>query len=63
MKSSTSELLFSEKQHLANLLEAIQRCVYFLDASQKSIACPLTGTLLTLQKKRQRPLRSLVRNP
>lgn len=29
----TSTLLDQEKQHLASLLEAIQRCVYFLDAA------------------------------
>ncbi len=51
MRSTTSELLFSEKQHLANLLEAIQLCVYFLNASQKSIDWPLTSSVLTLQKK------------
>ena len=37
MKSTTSELLFSEKQHLANLLEAIQRCVYFLNSSHRAV--------------------------
>ena len=51
MTSTTSELLFSEKQHLANLLEAIQRCVYFLDASQKGIEWPLTESVLDLRKK------------
>ncbi len=28
-----NNLLLREKQHLANLLEAIQRCVYFLNAA------------------------------
>ena len=51
MKSTTSELLFSEKQHLANLLEAIQRCVYFLNASHRTVEWPLTGSVLTLRKK------------
>jgi len=51
MNSTTSELLFSEKQHLSNLLEAIQRCVYFLNASHNAVAWPLTGKDLTLRKK------------
>lgn len=51
MNLSTSALLFSEKQHLANLLEAIQRCVYFLNASHKNVEWPLTGSVLTLRKK------------
>ena len=36
---------------LAGLLEAIQRCVYFLDAASKNIPWPLTEQLLSLQKK------------
>jgi hypothetical protein len=32
-----NNLLSREKQHLANLLEAIQRCVYFLNASHAAI--------------------------
>ncbi len=44
-------LLSREKQHLANLLEAIQRCVYFLNASHAAIEWPLTGLVLTAQKK------------
>ena len=51
MKSTTSELLFSEKQHLANLLEAIQRCVYFLNSSHRAVEWPLSGSVLTLRKK------------
>lgn len=44
-------LLSSEKQHLSNLLEAIQRCVYFLNASDKTLEWPLTRLVLTLRKK------------
>ena len=52
MTSTTSEtLLFSEKQHLANLLEAIQRCVYFLNASNQTVEWPLTDSVLTVRKK------------
>jgi hypothetical protein len=43
-------ILDSEKQHLAELLEAIQRCVYFLDASSCKLAWPLTAKLLETQK-------------
>ncbi|OAI09650.1 hypothetical protein A1359_18725 [Methylomonas lenta] len=44
-------ILNSEKQHLAELLEAIQRCVYFLDASSSKLTWPLTADLLETQKK------------
>jgi len=44
-------LLVAEKQHLAGLLEAIQRCVYFLHASDASIEWPLTGNVLSERKK------------
>ena len=37
------KLLNIQKQHLAGLLEAIQRCVYFLNASDSTIVWPLTG--------------------
>lgn len=48
---TTETLLFQQKQHLANLLEAIQRCVYFLDASDSGLGWPLTGGFLTQHKK------------
>jgi len=44
-------ILDLEKQHLAELLEAIQRCVYFLDASSSKLTWPLTADLLETQKK------------
>jgi hypothetical protein len=44
-------ILNSEKLHLAELLEAIQRCVYFLDASSSKLTWPLTADLLETQKK------------
>jgi len=44
-------ILDSEKQHLAELLEAIQRCVYFLDASSRKLTWPLTKEQLETQKK------------
>jgi len=40
-----------ERQHLAVLLEAIQRCVYFLDASVQKIAWPLTSEYLEKYSK------------
>jgi hypothetical protein len=48
---NTDALLDQQKQHLANLLEAIQRCVYFLDSSDRSLDWPLTGEFLTGHKK------------
>jgi hypothetical protein len=44
-------ILDAEKSHLADLLEAIQRCVYFLDASSRKLNWPLTAELLEAQKK------------
>lgn len=44
-------ILDSEKLHLAELLEAIQRCVYFLDASSRKLTWPLTKERLETQKK------------
>lgn len=44
-------ILNAEKLHLAELLEAIQRCVYFLDASSRKLTWPLTKEQLEAQKK------------
>jgi len=43
-------LLQAERRHLANLLEAVQRCVYFLDASERKLPFPLEPGLLELRK-------------
>lgn len=43
------DLLEHEKQHLANLLEAVQHCVYFLDAADGSITWPLDTQALELE--------------
>jgi len=48
---STSALLQDQRRHLASLLEAIQRCVYFLDASTRDVPWPLTGQYLEQHKK------------
>ncbi len=48
---NTHNLLIAQKQHLAGLLEAIQRCVYFLHASDSGIEWPLTGDFLSGRKK------------
>jgi hypothetical protein len=37
----TEPRLAAEQRHLAGLLEAIQRCVYFLDASRVKVLWPL----------------------
>ncbi|WP_045219889.1 hypothetical protein [Desulfonatronum thioautotrophicum] len=42
--------LHLEKEHLARLLEAVQRCVFFLDASVRKITWPLTGDFLSSQR-------------
>lgn len=46
-----STLLAAQHSHLGGLLEAIQRCVYFLHASDASLPWPLTGHLLSQRKK------------
>lgn len=44
-------ILDAEKLHLASLLEAIQRCVYFLEASSRKLTWPLAADLLEARKK------------
>jgi hypothetical protein len=46
-----SALLDAEKHHLGGLLEAIQRCVYFLNASSKTLTWPISGKHLLENKK------------
>ena len=43
--------LKAERDYLSGLLEAIQRCVYFLDAASRNIPWPLTEQILTSRKK------------
>jgi hypothetical protein len=47
----TNQLLDSEKRYLADLLEAIQRCVFFLDAANSSLTWPLQADVLQREKK------------
>lgn len=47
----TGNVLHAERRHLGGLLEAVQRCVYFLDASDKRIPWPLTAAHLEQNKK------------
>ncbi len=47
----TNTILEAEKAHLSGLLEAIQRCVYFLDASDQRVAWPLSAEYLEQHKK------------
>lgn len=46
-----SPILEAERQHLANLIEAIQRCVYFLHASDSKVVWPLERAALEIRKK------------
>lgn len=48
---SMPTLLERQKQHLAGLLEAVQRCVYFLEAADASVKWPLLADPLERQKK------------
>ena len=43
--------LSAEREHLANLLEAVQRCAYFLYASSSKVSWPLDGPGLKRRQK------------
>lgn len=45
------DILQAEREYLAQLLKAIQRCTYFLDASDKNVPWPLNGEGLEERKK------------
>ena len=47
----TVRTLRAEQRHLGELLEAIQRCVFFLDASIEKVPWPLTRVHLENNKK------------
>jgi len=51
--------LQAERAHLANLLEAVQRCVYFLEATSSTVKWPLDGADLKLRQKDQPLFQSL----
>jgi len=55
----TENILDAERQYLASLLEAIQRCVYFLHASDSKITWPLDGGELAIKKKDEQLFESL----
>lgn len=44
-------LLDRQKRHLAELLEAVQRCIYFLDAADTGLSWPITAEMLERRKK------------
>ena len=43
--------LTAEREHLANLLEAVQRCEHFLHASSSKVKWPLDGHRLKQRQK------------
>lgn len=51
MTKPTTVLLEQARYHLADLIEAIQRCVYFLDAADSSLQWPLDAASLQRNKK------------
>lgn len=53
------DILRAEREHLSKLLEAIQRCVYFLHQAQTGIEWPLQGAQLKARKKDVRLFESL----
>lgn len=44
-------VLDEERRHLSHLLEALQRCAYFLDYSERKMAWPLLGDDLSVKRK------------
>ncbi|WP_404361166.1 hypothetical protein [Methylotuvimicrobium sp. KM1] len=47
----TEQILQDQRLHLANLLEAVQRCVFFLEGIDRKIAWPLAEAFLVSNKK------------
>ncbi len=47
----STDAVLAEKMHWRDLLEAIQRCVYFLDTAPCKPPWPLTGAVLAQQRK------------
>lgn len=47
----SSDSLSAEREHLAKLLEAVQRCVHFLHAGASKVGWPLDGTVLKRRQK------------
>ena len=47
----SANALVAEREHLAKLLEAVQRCVYFLHAGSSKLAWPLDGAGPKLRQK------------
>lgn len=43
--------LLAEREHLANLLEALQRCTFFLDSAASAVEWPVAGPSLKLRQK------------
>ena len=53
--SMNTNSLTAEREHLANLLEAVQRCAHFLHASSSKVEWPLDGHRLK-QRQKDEPL-------
>ncbi len=47
----SNDVLEEERAYLSNLLEAVQRCVYFLHHSEQKLTWPLMGEVLRQSKK------------
>ena len=47
----TTNSLTAEREHLANLLEAVQRCTHFLYSSSTKVNWPLDGNVLKQRQK------------
>lgn len=48
---TAADSLAAERDHLANLLEAVQRCAYFLHATSQRLPWPLQGAVLRQRQK------------
>lgn len=47
----SEDILKAQRQHLADLLVAIQRCAWFLHCSEQKLSWPLDGEALSTRKK------------
>ena len=47
----SEDVLLARRRYLAQLLEALQRCVYYLDSSMVRLPWPISGDTLRVRKK------------
>lgn len=56
------EILNAERAHLATLIEAVQRCIFFLDASDQKMLWPLSEDFIKQHQRDVALFESLAAN-